>query len=343
MDMVKEYLLGIDIGTLGSKGVIINADAEVIAQKFIEHDIKVLRPGWVEQDPEVFWNDFKTLTKLLINDSKINPSNIVGVGISGLVPDVVPIDEFGKPIRNCIIYMDRRAVREAEWVKERIGHEKIYMRSGNAIDPYFAGYKCLWFKFNEPENYKKTWRILDGSKYVVFKLTEKDVLDSSTGPLFAPFFNLLNREWDKEILNELNFEAEKLPDIASPIEIIGEVTAEASKETGLNEGTKVIAGGPDYQFSAYSVGISSLGDTMIMYGTTGLLGLTLDKPLFDPRLVNSIYIVPNMYMSFGGMSTIGALVRWFRDEFGFVEREAERLTGVSAYSLLDREAEKVPP
>jgi xylulokinase len=80
-----------------------------------------------------------------------------------------------------------------------------------------------------------------------------------------------------------------------------------------------------------------------MYGTTGLLGMVLNKPLFDPRLVNSLYIIPNMYMSFGGMSTIGALVRWFRDEFGFVEREVEKLTGINAYSLLDREAENIPP
>jgi len=340
---MKEYLLGIDIGTLGSKGVIIDSNGQMLSQKFIEHGIKVLKPGWVEQDAEVFWNDFKTIVRALINNSGINPSNIVALGISGLVPDVVPIDISGRPLRDCIIYSDRRAVKEAEFVREKIGEEKVLRVSANAIDPYFAGYKCLWFKNSEPENYNKTWKILDGSKYVVFKLTGNTVLDHSTGPLFAPFFNLEKRTWDANILGELEFDADKLPEIVSPSEIIGEVTKKASKEVGLSEGTQVIAGGPDYQFSAYSVGITSVGDTMVMYGTTGLLGLVLDKPLYDPRFVNSIYILPGTYISFGGMATTGALVRWFRDEFGFVEREVERLTGLSAYSLLDREAERIPP
>jgi len=338
-----EYLIGVDIGTLGSKGIIIDAEGRIISQKFVEHDIKVLKPGWVEQNPEVFWNDFKTITKTLISEAKIANGKIEAVGISGLVPDVVPVDSSGKPIRDCIIYMDRRAVNEAEIVRQKIGEKKLYEISGNAIDPYFAGYKCLWFQLNERNNYKKTWKVLDGSKYVVYKLTERAVLDSATGPLFAPFFNLRAKGWDNWLLSELGVEKEKLPEIVSPIDVIGEVTKGASKETGLPEGCKVIAGGPDYQFSAFSAGLTAPGDTMIMYGTTGLLAIVLDRPLFDPRLVNSLYILPNRYMSFGGMATTGALVRWFRDQFGFIEKEIERWSGISAYSLLDSEAIKTPP
>jgi len=338
-----EYLIGVDIGTLGSKGIIIDSGGNIISQQFVEHDIKILKPGWVEQNSEVFWNDFKIIVKFLIEHAKINPERIAAVGISGLVPDVVPVDDSGNPIRDCIIYMDRRAVKEAEWVKNIMDEERIYDVSGNAIDPYFAGYKCLWFQRNEPHNYLKTWKILDGSKYVVYKLTSREVLDYATGPLFAPFFNIRSKTWDRKTLNILNFDVEKLPDIVSPIDIIGEVTKNASIETGLPEGCKVIAGGPDYQFSAFSAGLTSPGDTMIMYGTTGLLAIVLDRPLFDPRLVNSLYILPNRYMSFGGMATTGALVRWFRDQFGFLEKEVERLTGINAYNLLDAEASSIPP
>ena len=339
----KEYLLGVDIGTLGSKGVIINSEGKTVAQHFVEHGINIPRPGWAEQDPESYWNDFTIIVKALLSESGIKPSRIAGIGISGLVPDVIPIDLDGKPLRDCIIYMDRRAVEEAEGVRREIGEEKIHRISGNAVDPYFAGYKSLWMMHHEPEIYKKTWKILDGSKYVVFKLTGEVVLDHSTGPLFAPFFSLTDRCWHKGILSSLNFDADKLPTICSPRDIVGEVTAKASNLTGLAEGTPVIAGGPDYQFSALSVGLTAPGDGMIMYGTTGLLALVIDKPLHEPRLVNSIYLTPNTYMSFGGMATTGALVRWFRDQFGIIEKNVEGLTDLSAYYLLDREAEKVPP
>jgi xylulokinase len=338
-----EFLIGVDIGTLGSKGVIIDSEGRVLAQHFVEHGINIPRPGWAEQNPEDYWNDFVTIVKTLLLKSNVTPSRIAAVGVSGLVPDVIPIDPYGKPLRDCIIYMDRRAVEEAEIVREKIGAEKVCKISGNAIDPYFAGYKCLWLMRHESEIYEKTWKILDGSKYVVFKLTHETVLDYSTGPLFAPFFNLRDKRWDDEILNELGFDACKLPTICSPSDIVGEVTSSASEQTGIAKGTPVIAGGPDYQFSALSVGLVEPGDGMLMYGTTGLIAFVTGKPIYEPRLVNSNYVVPDTYMSFGGMATTGALVRWFRDEFGILERDVERLAGVSAYSLLDREAEKVPP
>ena len=337
-----EYLLGVDIGTLGSKGVIIDSEGKILAQHFVEHGIKILKPGWVEQNPESYWEDFVTIVKTLLSKTNIKPSRIISVGISGLVPDVIPINAEGKPLRDCIIYMDRRAIKEAEEVKKKMD-EEVRKISGNAIDPYFAGYKCLWIKNHEPEVYKKTWKILDGSKYVVFKLTGEAVLDHSTGPLFAPFFDLTNKCWHQGMLNSLNFDPNKLPPIYSPSDIVGEITSEASDQTGLAEGTAVIAGGPDYQFSALSIGLTEPGEAMTMYGTTGLLALVIDRPLHEPRLVNSIYLVPHRYMTFGGMATTGALVRWFRDQFGMVERGVEGLTGLSAYSLLDREAERIPP
>ena len=340
---MREYLLGVDIGTLGSKGVIIDSEGKILVQHFVEHGIKIPKPGWAEQDPESYWQDFVVIVKTLLSKVDIKPSRIIGVGVSGLVPDVIPVNSEGKPLRDCIIYMDRRAIEEAEEVKRKIGEEEIHKISGNAIDPYFAGYKCLWVKNKEPDVYKKTWKILDGSKYVVFKLTGETVLDHSTGPLFAPFFDLINKRWHQGILNNLDFDLNKLPTICSPSDIVGEITKEASDKTGLSEGTAVIAGGPDYQFSALSIGLIEPGEAMTMYGTTGLLALVIDRPLHEPRLVNSIYLVPHTYMTFGGMATTGALVRWFRDQFGLLEKGVERLTGLSAYSLLDREAERIPP
>lgn len=340
----KEFLLGLDIGTMGSKGVIINRDGEVVSDFFMEHDINILRPGWVEQDPEkCYWGDFKTIVDVLLKRSRIDPGNIVAVGISSLAPDAAPIDSDGNPIRPCIIYMDRRAQAECQWVKDEIGEEKIHRITGNAVDPYFAGYKILWYMRNEPENYKRTWKILNADKYVIYKLTENPIIDYTNAVIFAPFFDFLKKSWSDEVINKLGFDKDKLPDAYEPSAVVGEITSKAAKETGLAEGTPVIAGAPDAMQSFLSVGGTEPGDSVFMYGTTGCWGLITDKPNLDPRLVNSYYAVPGTYISVAGMIAVGALVRWFRDQFGAYEKQVENMTGVSAYKLLDLQAEKIPP
>ncbi|MEM3044677.1 MAG: FGGY family carbohydrate kinase, partial [Candidatus Bathyarchaeia archaeon] len=179
--MTGQYLFGIDIGTFGSKGILIDAEGTIHAEHFIEHDINVVRPGWVEQDPErCYWQDFKTIIRVLLKGSGIDPGDIAGIGISSLAPDMLPIDRDGRPVRPCIIYMDRRAERECRWVLDNIGFDKVFEISGNAVDSYFAGYEVLWYLNNEPENYNRTWKILNADKYVIYKLTGEPVIDHTT-------------------------------------------------------------------------------------------------------------------------------------------------------------------
>jgi len=340
----KEFLIGVDIGTLGSKGVIIDSEGKLLSSFFMEHTIDIPRPGWVEQDPErIYWREFKTIVARLLKESGVSPERVAGIGVSSLSPDACPVDEDKRPLRPTIIYMDRRAVEECELVKKKFGEDKIVRITGNAIDPYFSGYKMLWLMRNEPETYKKTWKFLNACKYVVLKLTDVPSIDISNAVLAAPFFDYSKRSWNKEICSELGFDLEKLPEIFKIGEVIGEVTAEAAKELGLVEGIPVISCGPDAMMSYYSVGALDEGDSVFMYGTTGCWGIITSKPVIDPRLINSFYLGDDKYISLAGMVTTGALVRWFRDEFGTVELDVEKAAGISAYSILDREAEKIPP
>ena len=340
----KEFLLGVDIGTLGSKGVIIDLEGHVLADCFIEHGINILRPGWVEQDPEsCYWGDFKKIVGSLINGSGIDPGNIIGIGVSSLSPDAAPIDGDGNPVRPALIYMDRRAVEECRVAEETVGKEKIHKITGNAVDPYFAGYKMLWYMRNEPGNHKRTWKILNACKYVVFKLTDTPSIDLSNAVLNAPFFDYLGKRWSEEICDALGFDKDKLPDAFELGAVIGEVSEKASRETGLAAGTPVVSCAPDAVMSYLSVGGVEAGDSVFMYGTTGCWGLITDKPVLDIRFINMYYPTPGTYVSTGGMIATGALVRWFRDEFGLPEKEAQRVMGVSAYKILDLEAERVPP
>ncbi|MDW8034407.1 MAG: FGGY-family carbohydrate kinase, partial [Nitrososphaerota archaeon] len=222
------------------------------------------------------------------------------------------------------------------------GDDTILTITGNAIDPYFAGYKILWIMRNEPENYKKTWKFLNACKYVVYKLTEIPSVDLSNAVLNAPFFDIIHKGWSEKICSALNFDREKLPQIYGLGEIIGTTTKKASLETMLPEGVPVISCAPDALMSCYSVGGLRNGDSVFMYGTTGCWSIIVDKQVWSRHFINTFYI-SDKFVAVAGLLTVGALVRWFRDEFGFVEKEVERLVGVSAYSLLDGEAEKVPP
>ncbi|MEM4246313.1 MAG: FGGY-family carbohydrate kinase, partial [Candidatus Bathyarchaeia archaeon] len=304
---------------------------------------QVLRPGWVEQDPEAcYWHDFVEISRILLKRSGVKPRDVVGVGVSSLAPDVAPVDRQGKPVRPCIIYMDRRAQAECEWVRKNVGEEKVFQVSGNAIDSYFAGYEVLWLLRNEPENYRRTWKMLNADKYVILKLTGEAVIDHGTAAIFAPFFDYRKKRWSEEMCQLTNVDIDKLPRSYEGHEVIGEVTLEGEKQTGLAKGTPVVAGGPDAMQSAYSVGALLNGDSVFVSGTTGCWVIVQDEPKFDPRFVNTCYL-GGSYTSVGAMVTTGALVRWFRDQFGQPEIEKAGKTGLTAYRILDQEAEKIPP
>lgn len=339
----NDYLLGVDIGTLGSKGILIDAEGKVLAEHYAEHDVNVIRPGWVEQDPETcYWGDFKKIVKNLFRTSGVDPKNLAGIGVSGLTPDAAPVDKSAKPVRPCIIYMDRRAHEECEWTRENIGFEKAFKISGNTLDPYFAGYKILWYRRNEPDNYARTWKILNADKFVILKLTGESVIDYGVATITAPLFDYQKKKWSEEICQAMEIDIEKLPTPYYCHEVVGEVTSQAENETGIPKGTPVIAGGPDAMFSLLSVGGTKDGESCFSYGTTGCWVIVQDEPRFDPRLINTYYAVPDKYVSAGGMIAVGALVRWFRDQFGHVEKSVSAPLGISAYKVLDLEAEKVP-
>jgi len=338
------YLLGVDIRTSSSKGVIIDSKGKVTAEALVEHDITILRPGWIEQDPvKCYWGDFKQIVNILLKRAGISPENIRGIGISSLSPDIVPINEKGDVIRPSIIYMDRRAWKECEEIKNKLGEAFILKHTGNAIDPYFAGYKLIWYMKNEPENYEKTWKVLNADKYVVFKLTDIPSIDRTNAMIFSPYYDMNKNGWSEKMSELVGGGIEKLPEIFDPHQIVGYVSQKAAQETGLSPGTPVVASGPDAIVSAYSVGMTQNGESCFMYGTTGCWFVVVDKPIIDKRLLSTCHVVPEKYIVGGGMIATGALVRWFRDNFGQIEKYEEESSGISAYQLLDKQAERINP
>ncbi|MCD6095987.1 MAG: FGGY-family carbohydrate kinase [Thermoprotei archaeon] len=344
---MTEYLIGVDIGTYGTKAVLVDISGKVIGTSYIEYGVLTPKPGWAEQWPEVWFNATVKTIREVLEKTKVNPKDIAGVAISGLYGGSgIPCDREMKPLRPAIIWMDRRATKECAWVRENIGEEEIFKVSGNTIDPYFGYTKILWIKFNEPDIWRRIYKIVTPKDYVIYRLTGEIVIDYSSAGNYGGIFNIHKRTWSDKMLDEMGIPRDYLPDrIVMAKDVVGEITEDGAKLTGLRKGTPVCAGGIDAPVSALSVGAIEDGEIGAMLGTSMCIGIIQDKERLTPKLVNFPYVVDDTkkLYSFAGITTAGACIRYFRDTFGRVEKILSEHTNISAYAILDMEAEKVPP
>ena len=334
--MSDAFLLGVDIGTYSSKGVLVNAESgEVTASHMIEHGLSMPKPGWVEMDADkIWWNEFIILCQYLLNEGGISEKDIKGVGISGIGPCVLPIDSEGKPLRAAILYgIDTRASEEIRQYEALLGKEKIFWLTGSNLSSSSTGPKILWLKNNEPRVFEKAECFLTSQSYLVLKLTGERCVDVYSGGTFAPFMDVEKMQWlDEELLGVKPKEV--LPKVQWSCEVAGEISLSAAKETGLAVGTPVITGTIDAAAEAISTGLSAAGDMMMMLGSSNSLILRTEKFVRTQNFWGLNWLEPDTYAVVGGMSTVGSLTRWFRDNFAPEELNTQGTSGANAYAAL---------
>lgn len=341
--MAGELLLGVDIGTYSSKGVVCAPDGQVLAEATIEHGLSLPRPGWAEHDPDaIWWGEFVGLTRALLGE-RFTGDDIGGVAVSAIGACVLPIDAKGRPLRQGILYgIDTRANEEIVWLNERFGEASMFDLGGMALTSQAIGPKILWMRRREPEVYAASRMFLASSSYMVYRLTGRLVMDYHTASYYNPLFDLRNLRWDGRFAEPI-VEIDRLPELLWADQIAGEVTAEAAAETGLKAGTPVTAGTIDAAAEAVSVGVVNPGDMMVMYGTTMFFIHVTTEPVPDARMWSTAFALPGRFSIEGGMSTAGALTRWFRDTLGREELADEAAGGPNAYAALAASAASVVP
>lgn len=339
------YLVGTDIGTLGTKTIVVDAEGKVKGSAFQEYGVSTPKQGWAEQWPEVWETAVHSTIKKAIEKAKINPVDIAGTSISSLYGGSgIPLNSEMKPIRPCIIWADRRATEECHWLKNNLGADVLFKTTGNVIDPYYGYTKMLWIKNKEPDNWQKIRRFETPNAFVIRGLTGEESVDYSSAGNYGGIFNIHIRNWSEEMMTELGIPRSLFPEtILSSEDIVGEVTAEAAEITGLPRGSPVCAGGIDASVSALAGGAIRDGDLASMLGTSMCNGFISHTPHLSPRMINLPYVVNGRKYtySFTGISTAGYCVRWFRDQFGQQEKSVEQSTGIDAYKQLDDLATKV--
>ena len=342
--MTDSYLLGVDIGTYSSKGVLVTLEGEVAYSHVVPHDMAMPKPGHFEHDADkVWWHDFVEITKNLLSKSGIDPKNILSIGVSAIGSCVLPIDKDGNPLRPGILYgIDTRATEEIEYLEKVIASEDLPIPKDTNLTSQTSGPKILWIRNHEPEVYEKTRWFLTSEAYIVYKLTGIPSIDIYTAGGYAPIFDPVSISWIEEMEDHIT-EIKRLPNFYWSHEVVGGVTPDAAKITGLTEGTPVIAGTTDAASEAISAGLSKIGDMMIMFGSTIFFIQKTEKLIRPEKFWASNFMSEGTYAFLGGMSSAGSLTRWFLNEFAQVELEAEKAGGVNAFAALAELAAESEP
>ena len=332
---VGDLLLGVDIGTSSSKGVLVRPDGTIIATAQRPHQLSLPRPGWAEHDGEaVWWADFVAIARELATHEG---GHIAAVGVSGIGPAVLPVDEAGRSLRPAILYgIDTRATREVDELTERFGPDAILARGGTLLTSQAAGPKLAWIRRHEPEVWAETRRFHMAHSLVIERLTGEYVLDHHSASQCDPLYDMTTAAWATDWATDV-VPGLDLPRLAWSNDVVGRVHREGAAATGIPEGTPVVAGTIDAWAEALSAGVRGPGDTMLMYGTTMFMVEIARAFRPDARLWSTQGVFPGTCTYAAGLSTSGGLTVWLRDivgmEFEALIDEAAR-TPVGADGLV---------
>ena len=337
------YLLGIDIGTYSSKGVLVNESGEVVASWTVEHPLETLHPGWAEHDAETtWWHDFLEISRSLLLLSGISPRQIAAIGFSAISPAVLPLDRDGRPLRKAILYgIDTRATREVTELQQVIDRDPLLSARGVRLSSQAASPKVLWIRRHEPEIWAQTHLVVNGSGFLLYRLTGQATLDVYDAVTYAPFVDFERCAWTPA-LQEHVAPIAKFPRLTWTCDIAGTISAEGARQSGLAEGTPIITGTADAAAEAISAGLANVGDLMVMYGSSIFFILRTPRFYITPSFWAAHFLEEGTYVLTGGMSTSGSLTKWFRDGFAPLEVEAEKGGGENAYAALARLAATSP-
>lgn len=336
-----KYLIGIDLGTSGTKTVLFDEDGNTIKSDTVLYPMSQPQNGWAEQDPEDWYNASVATLKTVTEG--IDASQIAGIGISGQMHSMVMLDENNEVIRPAILWCDGRTAKECDEITERVGAERLIEITANPALTGFTASKILWVRNNEPENYAKCRHILLAKDYVRFRLTGEyatEVSDASGMQLL----DIKNRCWSDEVLEKLDIDKSMLAKVYESPEITGYVTEAAAALTGVPAGTPIVGGAGDNAAAAVGTGVVEEGKAFTTIGTSGVVFAHTNEMHLDKkgRVHTFCCAVPGQWHVMGVTLAAGQSLKWFRDNFCTAEMADAEKQGVDPYYIMDKEAMESP-
>jgi xylulokinase len=311
---MTRYLLGIDIGTTSTKAVLVNDAGQILADSSLPSELFSKHTGWAEEDPNQWWNNVCALIPRVLQQAAVQPEQVLAVGISGMVPTLILLDENGIVLRPSIQQNDARAVTEIDYQRNLTDESDILYRTGSAITQQSIGPKLLWLCQHEPEIMQNARHVLGSYDYFVFRLTGQFSAERNWS-LESGLFDMRREDWDDSLLELATINRNWVGTVHWPADVVGYVTVEASGACGLMKGTPVVAGSADHIASAFSAGVKNEGDLLIKLGGAGDILYCVDHAETDQRLFLDYHLIPGKFLVNGCMASSGSLIRWFRDQF----------------------------
>ena len=325
----SELLLGVDVGTASTKGVLARPDGEILGIAERPHELSLPRPGWAEHDAEeMWWKDFTEICAELLE--KTEGGSVAAVGLSGIGPCFLAADKDGRPLRPAILYgIDTRASQEVRELTSKYGNADITRRCGNPLSAQSVGPKIAWLHRHEPEVYEKTRYFFMAHTFIGHRLTGAYVLDHSSASMCEPLYDTAHNRWIEEWCEDVAPGLE-MPELRWSADVAGQISKQGAEATGLPEGIPVTVGTTDSFADSFSVGVKDPGDAIIIYGSTMSIIVVAEESLPANNLWSNAHLFEGTFNLSSGMATSGSLTAWLR-----------KISDGKSFEELTEEAEKV--
>ena len=342
--MKKKYILAHDVGTGGTKAVITDLHGRILQTAYRSHQLYYPQEGWVEQKPEELWNAYVSTTREVYTKAGIDPDEIMGLGVSAQMFNLIPVDDHSNPLINMISWLDVRSVKQADRIMNGDLPEFLFKKTGNIPTAKDIIPKILWLREVRPEIWERTSKLLDCKEYIIYRLTGEIAIDwhgASVYFLFDPY----DKEWSEPVCRRLGIPVEKLPKTYPSTHVIGELTEKASESTGLKRETPVVLCAGDVAAAQTGSGSNRDGKVHLCIGTATWIGISSSRFENNPKkpfwALNHIH--PEKWIIAGEMETGGGALMWFKDTFCQDEVRRARKEGVSIYEFISRMATEIEP
>lgn len=337
----RSCILTIDLGTSSAKTALWDAAGALLAEATHLYSLRRSLPLWAEIDCETWWQAVCVTVRAVLARSGVAPENVAGVGVDGVGWTLLPVDRDANPLFPALIWLDRRAGAETDWLRALPDAQALVTLAANPLDPAYITPKLLWLKRHHPDVFNAARCFLTASGFITARLAGTLTCDYTQAYGYH-FFDIAAGRWDADAAARIGVPLEKLPPLCACTEIVGTITARAAAETGLAPGTPVIAGCLDAAVGALGAGVTRPGQTNEQGGQAGGMAVSLARVVVEPRLIFSNHVLPGQYLLQGG-TVGGGTLGWFRDTLGQVEASAAALLGTSAFELFSQEAAQSPP
>jgi len=336
-----KYVIAHDVGTSSVKSALLSSIGEVLAQSTSAYGFNYPKPGWVEQDPDDYWNGAVKNTRAILADSGINPQSILGIVFSTQAMGIIPLDKNGNTLKHNITWVDGRAEEQARSLMNLLGGKKVFEKiigleiTGKDVIP-----KIKWLKQNEGELYNHTESILDVNGFLKFRATGRKVFEWSGACSYG--FNLKKKDWERLVFKAAGINLDKFPPLVRSTDMVGELTPGAAAEMGLPTSVRVFGGCDDTQSAAVGSGSTGEGDAHIYLGSSAWAGITTRRNL---KHKNGAVVLQGADAGFnllvGITESAGSNLDWMIEKFYKMEKDHPGIENI--YAFIDKETEGIPP